>query len=242
MRLSTPLLVLVLGLVAPAARAEETSLASDLNAALTVATPDNASALGLRPGTMLGGLLRYDGVAFQGLPFAFSSELAFYGPFSLFETSLSLGCGYWLGPVSFSLLGGAGVESGGQEPLETPALFTLHLQATAAVDLGDMLRLRVWAKPTWLASVIQGSENAIPYSALVDFDPLLNIAGHTSDELNLGAALALTLPRRGPANHLYNGSATFWVGVQYRSMLLNRMVGVFIGYGAATGTYNGSPL
>lgn len=242
MRLFTPLLVLTLCLAAPAARAQETSLASDLNAAFTVATPDNPSALGLQPGPLLGGHLRYDGVAFQGFPFAFSTDLAFYGPFSLWETSVSFGLGYWFGPVSLGLLGGAGLEGGGQEPLQSPALFTLNLQATAAVDLGDMLRLRVWAKPTWLTAVLQGNEGDIPYSALADFDPLLNIAGHTSDELSLGAALALTLPHRGPANHLYNGSATFWVGAQYRSMLRNRMVGVFIGYGAATGTYNGSPL
>jgi hypothetical protein len=29
------------------------------------------------------------------------------------------------------------------------------------------------------------------------------------------------------------------VGAEYRSLLRNKMVGFFIGYGAATGTYNG---
>ncbi len=141
--------------------------------------------------------------------------------------------------MSLSLLGGAGLERGGKHPLQAPVLFTLNLQATAAVDLGDMLRLRVWGKPTWLTTVIQGNEGDIPYAELADFDPLLTLAGHTSDELNLGAALAITLPGRGPANRLYNGSATFWVGAEYRSLLRNKMVGFFIGYGAATGTYNG---
>ncbi len=47
MRLSPLFLVLTLAMTAPAARAEGTSIASDLNAAFTVATPDNAPALGL---------------------------------------------------------------------------------------------------------------------------------------------------------------------------------------------------
>jgi hypothetical protein len=240
MRLSTPVLVLALGLAAPAAQAGDTPIASDLNAAFTVATLDNAPALGLEPGPRFGARLRYDGTAFQGFPFAISTDLAFYGPVDLWESSVSLGLGYWLGPVSLGLLGGVGLERGGKDPLQAPVLFTLNLQATAAVNLGDMLRLRVWAKPTWLSAVVQGNEGDIPVSALEDFDPLLTIAGHRSDELNLGAALALTLPRHGPANHLFNGSATFWAGAEYRSLLRNKMVGFFIGYGAATGAYNGS--
>jgi hypothetical protein len=239
MRLSTTLLVLALGLAAPVARAQGTSLASDLNAAFTMATLDNARALGLDSERQFGARLRYDGVAFQGIPFAVSTDLAFYGPFNLWETSVSLGLGYWLGPVSLGILGGAGIERGGKDPLQAPAFVTLNLQATAAVDIGDKLRLRVWAKPTWLATVIGGNEGDIPASEFDDFDPLLTIAGRSSDELNLGAALALTLPKRGPANQLYNGSATFWLGAEYRSLLRNKMVGFFIGYGAATGTFNG---
>jgi hypothetical protein len=242
MRPSPPLLLLALVLATPDARAEELSVLSDLNAALTVTRLDNAPGLGLEPGPRLGGRLRYDCVAFQGFPLAFSSDLSLHGPTSLWEHSLSLGLGYWLGPVGFGLMGGAGLQGGGQEPLEAPAFFTLNLQATAAVDLGDMLRLRVWAKPIWLAAVVPGNEGDIPSAEFADFEPLLTLAGHTSDELHLGVALALTLPRHGPANHLYNGSATFWVGAESRSMLRNRMVGFFIGYGAATGAYNGSPL
>lgn len=239
MRLVTPLLVLALGLAAPVARAADTALASDLNAAFTMATLDNARALGLDSERQFGARLRYDGAAFQGIPFAFSSDLAFYGPFNLWETSVSFGLGYWLGPVNLSLMAGAGIERGGKEPFQAPAFFTLNLQSTAAVDLGQNLRLRVWAKPTWLASVIEGNEGDIPSSEFSDFDPLLTIAGRTSDELNLGAALAVTIPKRGSANQFFNGSATFWIGAEYRSLLRNKMVGFFIGYGAATGAYNG---
>ncbi|KFA94007.1 hypothetical protein [Archangium violaceum] len=237
-----PLLVLLLLVAAPTARAGELALLSDLNAALAVTRLDDAAGLGLEPGPRLGGRLRYDCVAFQGFPLAFSSDLALYGPTDLWEHSLGLGLGYWLGPVGFGLLGGAGLQGGGRKPLASPAFFTLNLQATAAMNLGDMLRLRVWARPIWLATVLQGREGSRPAEHFANFQPLLTLAGHSSDELALGMALALTLPRHGPANHLYNGSATFWVGAESRSMLRNRMVSVFIGYGAATGAYNGSPL
>jgi hypothetical protein len=230
-------------LASPVALADdETNIVSDLNAAFTVATPDNPDVLGLEPGLKLGGRLRFDGVPFQGFPFAFSLDLAGYGPLSLWEASTSFGTGYWFGFAGFSLLGGVGLEAGGESPRKAPVFLTLNLQATAAVDLGDMFRLRMWVKPTWLATSIQSDEGTAPVADFTGTHPLLTIAGRTSDELNVGAALAFTLPKRGPANHLYNGSATFWVGTEYRAALRNKMVGIFVGYGAATGAYNGAPL
>jgi hypothetical protein len=243
MRLASFLLAWGLVLASPVALADdETHIVTDLNVGLTAATPDNPDVLGLEPGLKLGGRLRVDGVPFQGFPFAFSADLAGYGPLSLWEASTSFGTGYWFGFAGLSLLGGIGLESGGESPRKAPVLLTLNLQATAAMDLGDIFRLRVWVKPTWLATSIQSDSGTAPFEDFTGTHPLLTLAGRTSDELNVGAALALTLPKHGPANHLFNGSATFWVGTEYRAALRNKMVGIFIGYGAATGAYNGSPL
>jgi hypothetical protein len=241
MRLFAAAVLVLVPLVASAAESE-VDIVSDLNAAITLATPDNGPVIGLGEGPLLGGRIRYDGVPWRGIPYAFSVDLAVYGPFSIWETSFGLGGGYWVGPVGFSLLGGLGLEGGGKSPRKAPPLLTLNLQASAAVDLGDLFRLRVWLKPSWLWTTVQTGSDTVPFSELTRTQPFLTIAGRPSDELNIGAALALTLPRRGPANHLYNGTATFWVGAEYRAIMKNTMVGFFVGYGAASGAYNGDPL
>jgi hypothetical protein len=240
MRLALAVLLLVP--LAASAESSEVDLVSDLNAAISVGTLDNGAVIGLGDGPLIGARIRYDGVPFRGIPYAFSVDLAFYGPLALWETSFGLGAGYWFGPVGFSLLGGLGLESGGNSPRKAPALLTLNLQASAAVDLGESLRLRVWLKPSWLWATVQTGEGHVPFSELTHTQPFLTIAGRPSDELNVGAALGLTLPRHGPANHLYNGTATFWLGAEYRALLKNRMIGFFIGYGGASGAYNGDPL
>lgn len=248
MRLSAlvPAAALGLFLAAPAALAddpEDVNIASDLNVAILTAEPDNAAALGLDAGRQFGVRARYDGVPFQGpVPFTFSVDLTDLGAFAMWDVSASFGAGYWIGPVSLGVLGGLGVESGGKAPRTVPLLLTNNLQATAAVNLGDMFRLRVWAKPTWLWARIQGGPGDLAFSELTHTQSLLTIAGKPSDELALGAVLAFTFPRRGPSNQAFNGSHTIWVGAEYRAQLQNKMLGIFLGYGAATGAYNGPPL
>jgi hypothetical protein len=241
MRLPSAVLLslVVTGWPALSRASDSVDLVSDLDASVVLVNPDNPAALGLDPGPQVGLRIRYDGAPYRGIPYAFAVDLVEYGWFTPWDFSASLGAGYWFGPVSVSLLGGLGLEAGGKPPHRAPLLLTTHLRVSTAVDLGDMFRLRAWLKPTWLVSKLQSEQGDAPFSDFTHTQPFLPLAGRPSDELDVGAALAITLPKRGPSNQLYNGSLTFWVGTEYRAALKNRMIGFFVGFGAATAPTDG---
>lgn len=207
-------------------------------AAFTTPGGINKAAVGSTGERAYGIKIRMDTTPYRGFPYSVMADMNFLGGFGggwMGDAKFGLGLGYFIADlVSISVHGTAGITgtlSGKNNKI--PLFWNYGGSATVAVNAGQRLRFRGFVQPSILGGDLNSTPTQVKKAALTGKG---GISGF--DEMTWGAQIEWSVLGRTAANGGSKGNAaTFFLGFEHRDQWLSSMNGVFIGYGAATGSY-----
>ena len=193
---------------------------------------------GVTPGTRLyGAKVKAVGIPFSWNPISFGIDLevaggngaGYMGDFALF-----LGLGHWIGPVAISAMVGGGASGGFFGQIQQPLLIQGSGQGVVEINLGPPFRIMGFARANKL--VHKGTGTDADLTARQKSSTTLSFA----DEFSIGAALEWSIFMRDAANTKKGGS-TFFFGVQRSEAYQTKSLSLFVGFGAASGSWLRTP-